>query len=70
MARLMAYTPPTIDDLRRQAALLGVAPTDEDLARVQGFLSVLLPQFDKLERLIEPATVPAAVFRPEVEESQ
>jgi hypothetical protein len=68
MARLMGYEPPTIDDLRRQSALLGVAPTDDDLARVQAFLAVLLPQIDELEQLAEAETVPAAVFRPEVEE--
>jgi hypothetical protein len=70
MARLMSYTPPTIEDLRRQAALLGVSPTDEDLARVQAFLNVLLPQFDTLERLVEADAVPAAVFRPEIEERE
>jgi hypothetical protein len=70
MAQPMGYMPPTIEDLRRQAALLGVSPTDEDLARVQGFLTVLLPQFDELERLVEADSVPAAVFRPEIEERE
>jgi hypothetical protein len=68
MARLMGYEPPTVDDLRRQSALLGVSPTDEDLERVQAFLAVLLPQIDQLEQLAGSDAVPAAVFRPEAEE--
>ena len=68
MARLMGYEPPTIEDLRRQSTLLGVSPTDEDLGRVQAFLAVLLPQLDEVERLVEADAVPAAGFRPEVEE--
>jgi len=64
----MRYEPPTIDDLRRQSVLLGVSPTDEDLARVQAFLAVLLPQIDELEQLVQADAVPAAAFRPEVEE--
>jgi hypothetical protein len=68
MARLMRYEPPTIEDLRRQSALLGVSPTDEDLARVQAFLAVLLPQIGELEQLVQADAVPAAAFRPEVEE--
>jgi hypothetical protein len=64
----MRSAAPTIEDLRRQSALLGVSPTDEDLARVQAFLAVLLPQIDKLEQLVQADAVPAAAFRPEVEE--
>ena len=37
---------------------------------MQGFLTVLLPQFDELERLVEAEAVPAAVFRPEIEERE
>jgi hypothetical protein len=64
----MRYEPPTIDDLRRQSVLLGVSPTDEDLALVRAFLAVPLPQIDKLEQLVQADAVPAAAVRPEVEE--
>lgn len=59
----MAGVPP-IDELRAQAARQGVEPTEEDLARVQAFLAVLLPAFEELGRLVPPGTVPAAMFLP------
>ena len=55
---------PSIDELRAQAARQGVEPADEDLQRVQAFLTVLLPAFEELERLVPPETVPAGLFLP------
>jgi hypothetical protein len=55
---------PSIDDLRAQAGVQGVEPTDEDLERVQAFLAVLLPAFEELERLVQAETVPGARFLP------
>jgi hypothetical protein len=55
---------PSIDELRAESARQGVNPTDEDLERIQGFLSVLLPAFEALEHLVPPETVPAALFVP------
>ena len=63
----MPYDVPSIEELRRQAHAQGIHPGDEDLERVQGFLTVLFPQFAELERLVPPEVVPAAVYRPEVE---
>ena len=58
---------PSIDELRRRAAEQGVRPTDADLERARGFLGVLLPQLDALERLVPAEETPAAVYRPEAE---
>jgi hypothetical protein len=55
---------PSIDELRTQAARRGVEATDEDLRQVQGFLEVLLPAFDQLERVVPADTVPAGLFLP------
>jgi hypothetical protein len=55
---------PSIDDLRAEAGVQGVEPTDEDLERVQAFLAVLLPAFEELERIVQAETVPAAPFLP------
>jgi hypothetical protein len=63
----MGYEVPSVEELHRQAAALGVSPTGEDLERVRAFLTVLFPQFDELERLVPRDAVPAAVFRPEAE---
>jgi hypothetical protein len=63
----MPYAVPSIEELRRQAAAQGIEPSDADLERVRGFLTVLYPQFAELERLVPPGTVPAAVYRPEAE---
>ena len=63
----MPYEVPSIEELRRQAHAQGIAPSDDDLAQVSAFLTFLFPQFAELERLVEPETVPAAVYRPEVE---
>lgn len=49
---------PSIDDLRAQAAVQGVEPTDEDLERVQAFLAVLLPAFEELDQIVRAETVP------------
>ncbi len=58
---------PSLDELRREAARLGVEPSDEDLERVRAFLAVVLPAFEELEELIPQEVPPAAVFRPEEE---
>ena len=55
---------PSIGELRARAAEQGVYPTDEDLERVRGFLSVLLPALVELERLVHGETVPAGLFVP------
>ena len=60
----MAYEVPSLEQMHAHAASLGIHPTDLDLERVQGFLAVLLPQFDELERLIPPDTVPAGHHLP------
>jgi len=62
----MAATP-SLAELRRHAEAQGVAPTDEDLEAARAFLSVLLPAFAELERLVPPGTPPAAFFLPEEE---
>ena len=59
----MAATP-SLGELRRLAEVQGMAPTDEDLEAVHAFLAVLLPAFEQLERIVPPATVPAALFLP------
>jgi hypothetical protein len=57
----------TIHELRRRATDQGVNPTDEDLERVAGFLRVLEPALEELERLVPETAVPSGVFRPEEE---
>ena len=41
---------PSVDELRAQAAALGVAPSDADLEAVLGFLSRILPALEEIER--------------------
>lgn len=60
----MAATP-SLAELRRLAEAQGVAPTDEDLEAASAFLSVLLPAFRELERLVPPSTPPATYSLPE-----
>ena len=59
--------PPSPAELRRIAETHGVTPTDEDLEAVRGFLAVLLPAFEELERLRllrrRPASEPRALAR-------
>ena len=57
--------PPSLDALRAQAGMIGVEPSDEDLERVRAFLSVLLPAFAELERVVPADLPPAALFVPE-----
>ncbi len=59
----MAATP-SLGELRRLAEAQGVAPTDEDLEAVRAFLTVLLPAFAELERIVPPGTPPAGLFLP------
>lgn len=49
----MAATPSPAE-LRQIAERQGVSPTDEDLEAVRGFLDILLPAFEELERLVPP----------------
>ncbi|MFN8188178.1 MAG: hypothetical protein U0R69_14005 [Gaiellales bacterium] len=60
----MPYEVPSLELLREQAAALGVQPTDDDLERVQAFLTVLFPQFEQLEALVPQETVPAGLYLP------
>lgn len=55
---------PSLAELRQVAGAQGVSPTDDDLEAVRGFLTVLLPAFAELERLVPPETVPAGLFLP------
>jgi hypothetical protein len=48
--------PPSIDFLRAAAARQGVAVEDEDLNAVLGFLDVVLPRLEEIERRIPPGT--------------
>ena len=43
-----------LEFLRVQAAAQGVAPSDEDLAAVLGFLDRILPELDRLEATLRP----------------
>lgn len=61
----MGSAPPLLAELRALAALQGVEPSDADLEGVLGFLRVLLPALEELERLVPPETVPAGLFLPE-----
>lgn len=58
-------TTPSLAELRRLAEAQGVAPTDEDLEAARALLSVVLPAFGELERLVPPGAPPAAFFLPE-----
>jgi hypothetical protein len=49
---------PTLEQLRVLAELRGVAASDDDLLRVQGFLDSLLPAFAELEALLEVESAP------------
>ena len=60
----MPYRVPTVEEMRAQAAVLGVDPTDADLERVRAFLEVLYPQFEELERLVPADAVPAGLYLP------
>ena len=43
----------SLDFLRELAARQGVEPSDEDIEAVQGFLDAILPELERLERLLE-----------------
>lgn len=60
----MPYEVPSLAQMRAQAEALGVSPTDDDLERVRAFLEVLFPQFEQLEAIVPPDTVPAALYLP------
>lgn len=46
---------PSSEQLRAQAALFGVTPSDEDIENVRGFLEVILPALAEIERRLPPA---------------
>jgi hypothetical protein len=48
----------SLETLRKQAALQGVSPTDEDLEATWTFLEVILPPLRELEEQIPPEVVP------------
>jgi hypothetical protein len=47
-----------LDLLRALCARQGVAPEDEDLEAVQGFLRAILPALEELERLVPDEIAP------------
>jgi len=58
--------PSTLEQLRAQAASLGVDPTDADLEAVLGFLAAILPALAEIERglsLERASTDPSAAAR-------
>jgi hypothetical protein len=50
--------PCDLDLLRALCARQGVAPDDEDLEAVQGFLRAILPALEELERLVPDEIAP------------
>jgi len=46
-----------LDFLRELAAAQGVDPSDEDLEAVLGLLDAILPELERLEKLLEPEDV-------------
>ena len=50
--------------LRQLAEARGVSPSDDDLEAVLGFLNVVLPALDELERLVPPDMAPAGLYLP------
>lgn len=50
---------PSLEELRRAAALQGVFPSDEDLRAVLGFLEAVLPSLAALEQALPPDLPPA-----------
>ena len=49
---------PSVDELRAQAAALGVAPSDADLEAVLGFLTRILPALEEIERQLPLEVAP------------
>jgi hypothetical protein len=43
---------PSREQLREQAALVGVTPTEDDLQAVLGFLEVILPALAEVEDIV------------------
>lgn len=54
----------SIDDLREQAARMGLPLGQDDLERVAAFLEVLVPQLDELRGFVPPGTPPAGLYLP------
>jgi hypothetical protein len=55
---------PSVEDLRRQAAALGIDASDEDLEGVRGFFEVILPALDEIERTLPADAAPTGVPLP------
>lgn len=47
-----------LEPLRQIAAQQGVAPTDDDLEAVLGFLTRILPALEEIEERLPPETPP------------
>ena len=56
---------PSLGQRRAVAAAHGVAPTDDDLTAVAGFLATILPGLAELERELPADVAPAGLFLPE-----
>jgi hypothetical protein len=52
---------PALEDLRRLAAARGLEPSDDDLEGVAGFLRVILPALEEIERSLPPDLPPLGV---------
>ena len=50
---------PSVEELRAQAAVMGVTPSDADLEAVLGFLTRILPALEEIERELPPEIAPA-----------
>ncbi len=58
---------PTLEELRAQARVQGVEPTDADLEAVLGFLATVLPSLRELEDVTPRAITPAGLYLPDPE---
>ncbi len=58
---------PTLEELRAQARVQGVEPTDADLEAVLGFLATVLPSLRELEDATSRAIAPAGLYLPDPE---
>jgi hypothetical protein len=58
---------PSVEHLRAAALVHGVAPTDDDLEAVQGFLATILPVLAEIEGRSGPDVPPAGLYLPDPE---
>jgi hypothetical protein len=52
----MPFESNSVELLRKQAALQGVSPTDDDLEGVLAFLTRILPALEEIEERLPPET--------------